>query len=167
MSEGKSDFENSAAQPERAEVADAEVAPFAAARGYLADAEEKHYAFVAHLLGALTNACTAGLLLPALAPLTVLLVTRRRTPFILFHINQAFVFQAVMFTFNLALAVVFALIAVITCGVGKFLFVFNLVPPTVALIYGVVVAFEVRGGAWCEYAIVGDRVLQMKKPIFR
>lgn len=145
------------------------VAPFASAKasGYVPTEDEKQAAFFAHLFAAIANFVTCGMLLPVAAPLIALAMVKQKGPFVLFHINQSFVFQAALFAINFGLGIVISIIAFFTCGIGGILYILNAIPPVIGAVYALVVAMSAKNGEWSEYAVVGPKVLESQSPLFK
>ncbi len=156
-------------QPQQPMAGQAGPPPFAAAKatGYPPNDNDKEAAFYAHLFGALANVLFCGLAVPVVAPLIALAIKKERGPFALYHINQAMVFQGVLFAANVVLAIVISIVALFTCGIGGVLFVLNGIPPLIGLVYGIVVALSAKEGQWSEYAVIGPKVLNMKSPLIK
>ncbi|MGB0678727.1 MAG: hypothetical protein ACPGUV_03600 [Polyangiales bacterium] len=157
--------------PPSGEAADRDSFPFWQARHsqYLPSPEECQLAASVHRWAAVADVISLGLLLPMLAPLVALQRGHGRTrgPFLLYHLNQSVLFQGMVFAVNLALALVFAVVTLLTCGVGAVLFILNLLPPLVAAVYALVMARAARRGLWRTYPWVGAKVLQAKIPWIR
>lgn len=143
--------------------------PFASAKasGYVPSDEEKQQAFYAHLFGALGTLVLCGTGLHLVGPLVPMFMAKQRTPFLMYHVNQAFWFQVGLFALNAVLAIIFTILAMVTCGIGSFLFILNGIPVLVAIGYPVLVGMKAKEGEWSEYAVVGAKVLAQKSPVFK
>lgn len=141
--------------------------PFAAAKaaGVIPSEDERQYAFYAHIFGTLGLLFTASSGLHLLAPLVPLLMTKERTPFMMFHVNQSLWFQGVLLILNVIVGVT-AFILTFFC-IGWLLFPINGLLVLTALIYPIFVALRAKNGEWAEYAVIGEQVLQQKSPVFK
>lgn len=130
--------------------------------------DAKQAAFYAHLFGALAAIIFCGTLLNAAAPLLAMALYKEnpKSPFAMYHINQAFIFQGVIVVATIIGYVLWYILMIVTCGIGAFIPVF-IIPPLVGLIYGLVVAFKVKNGEWAGYAVIGEKVLATKSPMFK
>jgi uncharacterized Tic20 family protein len=138
----------------------------AAAAGPLTE-EDKQNAFYAHLFAALANWVTCGAAVPIAAPFIVVMMDKRKHPFTLFHVNQSLIFQAVLFGINAALAILFTILSVVTCGIGSFLFLLTGVIPIIAGIYPILVGLKAKEGQWESYPMIGEKVLAAQSPLIK
>jgi uncharacterized membrane protein len=141
-------------------------APFASAKigGYVPSEEEKKHAFYAHLFGSLSVLVAASSGLHLLGPLIPMIMRQERTPFVMFHINQSFWFQAVLFALNVIVGVL-AVILMFFC-IGWLLFPINGLLVLTAIIYPIFIGLRAKDGEWAEYPVVGEKVLSQKSPVF-
>jgi uncharacterized Tic20 family protein len=136
----------------------------ARAGGYQPSAQEMEHAFYAHLFAAIGAFLFCGTVFGAVAPLLVLAMAKDKGPFLLFHVNQAAIFQGVFFVINTAIGIVGGVLSIVCIGY----FILLLWPFTwlIATIYPLVLAFGAKGGTWVEYPIVGQKVRTEWKPLF-
>lgn len=165
------------------------VAPGAAApgEGFFEQAEArneppsdaaKNAAGMAHLMGAAGVflgcwLCGLGGVLGAFVG-NILYKEQPKSPFALFHINQALVFQGGLYVVNLVLAV---FIWAITFGVSfvsttvasllSLLYIINGLLWMVSVILPVLKAGKAKRGEWTEYPVFGAKVKNMKAPILK
>ena len=120
--------------------------PFASAKaaGYVPTDEEKQQAFYAHLFGALGTLVLCGTGLHLVGPLVPMFMAKQRTPFLMYHVNQAFWFQVGLFALNAILAIIFTVLAMVTCGIGSFLFILNGIPVLIAIGYPFLVGMKAK-----------------------
>jgi len=132
--------------------------------GYQPDAEEMQQAFHAHLFAGLAAILFCGMIFPVGAPLLVMAMAKEKRPFMLYHINQAVIFQAAIFVFNSAMGIVGGILAIFCVGY----LLLALIP--IAVLGGAIFAFVIgsgaKAGAWNEYPVVGQKVLREWKPAF-
>ncbi|MCS6798289.1 MAG: DUF4870 domain-containing protein [Myxococcota bacterium] len=145
--------------------ADGWYAQAAAAAGPATD-DDKQTAFLAHLFAAGLQLVTCGMLAPA-GPFLAYAMDKRRHPFALFHVNQAIVFHGVLLATNIALAVVFSILAFVTCGIGSLLYVLNGLVPLVGVVFGLIVGLKAKDGHWDGYPVVGSKVLAARSPLIK
>lgn len=131
--------------------------------------EDRTYAALAHILGAVVGLVTAGLLLPVAAPTLVLVVHAQRNPFVLFHVNQAAWFQALVSAVQLVLGVGFFVIYLFTCGLGAILLI-PLIPVfligwMLSVLYPAYLAYQAYNGQWAMYPYLGQWVLDQESPL--
>ncbi|MCB9667671.1 MAG: DUF4870 domain-containing protein [Myxococcales bacterium] len=129
------------------------------------DALERRNALLAHLLGAIGMLVSCGLLGPVL-PLLVLVLSKRRTPFEMFHLQQSVLFQLCPW----AVALLFGVLSIAgpTLGFvffGILLILLGLVE-ALALVYAIVMGLSAQRGQWSSYACVGKYVMQRQRPFF-
>ena len=100
----------------------------------------------------------AGALIP-------LAMNKSKHPFVMFHINQSLIFQTILYVVNIALYI----LGVIGnfCLVGWLLYPLNAIIVLVAVIYPIIVGLKAKDGHWEKYAVIGDKVMQMKSPPFK
>ena len=92
-------------------------------------------------------------------------MTKTKHPFLMFHINQALLFQTGLYVLNVVLYVAGAIGNF--CLVGWLLYPFNVVIILVAAVYPIIVGLKAKDGLWEKYAFVGDKVLAMQSPPFK
>jgi len=141
-----------------------EAAKEAAGKGYLFSA-----------LGAFFLACVCGLggVIGAFGG-NVMYKEEPKDPFALFHINQALVWQGVLWAINIALAIVLNVLGFILAMISDML---TLITTGLSLIHLVIFAAAVimplvqmgkaKRGEWAELPLVGARVKRMKSPILK
>ncbi len=139
------------------------------ASGHLQSSEDRTHAAAAHLLGAFVGLITAGLLFPVAAPTLVLVFNSSRNPFVLFHVNQAAWFQAVLSGCQVLFGVVFVVLYFVTCGIGVILLV-PLIPVFLAgwalsVFFPAWLALRAYKGEWATYPWLGDWVLDQESPM--
>ena len=100
----------------------------AASNGPPPSLTDTNYAFWAHVIAAIASLCSAGLIVPLIAPFIVLLFTPSRHPFLMFHLNQAVFFQLLIHIVQIVLATVLWFVAFVTCGLGLPLLAFLVFP---------------------------------------
>lgn len=135
----------------------------------LQNSEDRTHAAVAHLLGAIVGLFTAGVLFPVAAPTLVLVINSSRNPFVLFHVNQAAWFQALLSSIQIAATIVFFVLYFVTCGVGVILLVplvpLFLVGWILSVLYPAYVAYQAYQGQWTTYPYLGAWVLDQESPL--
>lgn len=134
------------------------------AAGQPISSEDRTHAAAAHLLGALVGIFTAGFLLPILAPTLVLVINKSRSPFVLFHVNQAAWFQVLVSAAAGVGVVLFLVLYFVTCGMGLLLLPLAIVPWAISVILPVWVAFGAQRGDWTPYPLLGEWVLDQESP---
>lgn len=149
-------------------------APGGAAPGWFAQAaaqwpapseEDKQHAFFAHLFPAVANILCCGVFFPFLAALIPLAMTKTKHPFVMFHINQSFLFGVALYIAN----VVFYLLGFLgnfLC-IGWLLYPVNAILVLASIIYPIIVGLKAKDGLWEKYAFIGDKVLAMQSPLFK
>jgi len=135
------------------------------AQGYTPTPEECRMAFASHVLGALPNLFCP--LLAAFAPLLIRARVKQKTPFILFHLNQAVIFQATLLAILVLTFLVVSLIGQITCGFGYILYVFCFLPPLAGFVYPLMLAPSAKRGEWKAYEWIGEKIFKTRNPIIR
>lgn len=150
----------------------------AKARGEAPSEEAKKGAQFAHLLGAGGVfigcwACGLGGVIGTFVG-KMLYKEQPSSPFALFHMNQAFLFQAVLWAVQVAVGVVGWVVAFVgamiadVLGLVSFLFYFiHLVLFMAAVIVPVLQSGKARKGEWSEYPLVGARVMRAKAPMLK
>jgi uncharacterized membrane protein len=140
----------------------------ALASGQPISAQDKNHAALAHLLGAIVGVFTAGVFFPVMATTVVLLFNSTRHPFVLFHVNQAALFQAFVSGVAILAGVIFGLLYVMTCGVVIFLLpvllLFALIPWSLSVLLPAWLAYRAYKGEWAGYPVIGDFVLDQASP---
>lgn len=126
---------------------------------------EKEAAFHAHLLGGLGALVLCGMVFPVVLPLVPYSQANEKTPFMLYHVNQAVIFQAGAFVLNMALATVGGILALVC--VGYLLLMLIPIVWLISAIYPISIAFAARRGVWVEYPIIGRNVLDVWNPLFK
>lgn len=132
--------------------------------GYQPDEEEATQAFNAHLFGALVALFCCGLLLPVAAPFIVFATAKEKRPFMLFHVNQSIMFQAVAVILILGIDIVSFILGSLTCGIGWILGIVHVVPWIAAVVYPLVVGMAAKRGEWAEYPVIGQKLMREWKP---
>ena len=127
--------------------------------------EDKQQAFYAHLFCALLNLFCCGFIFPMAGALIPLAMNKSKHPFVMFHINQALIFQTIIYIVNIALYILGAIGNF--CLVGWLLYPFNVILYLLAAIYPIIVGLKAKDGHWEKYAVVGDKVMQMTSPLFK
>ena len=127
--------------------------------------EDKQHAFFAHLFCALANIFCCGFVFPFLGALIPLAMTKSKHPFVMFHINQALLFQVALYLLNIVVYIA-GLIGNF-CLVGWLLYPLNAIIVIFAAIYPIIVGLKAKDGHWEKYAFVGDKVLAMVSPPFK
>lgn len=137
--------------------------------GTLQSSEDRTHAALAHLLGAVVGLLTAGVLFPVAAPTLVLVINSSRNPFVLFHVNQAAWFQALLSAIQVGSTIVLLVVYFFTCGMGIFLLVpfipLFLVGWVLSVLYPAYIAFQAYNGQWATYPWLGDWVLDQESPL--
>jgi uncharacterized Tic20 family protein len=129
--------------------------------------EDKQHAFYAHLFAAVANVVFCGAAVQIVAPFLVVLMDKRKHPFTLFHVNQSLIFQAALFGINAALAILFTILSLVTCGIGSFLFILNGFVPVIGCVYAILVGLKAKEGQWETYPWVGEKVLGAQSPLIK
>lgn len=127
--------------------------------------DDKEKAFYAHLFPAIASLLCLGAAIHIALPLIARQMTPSKHPFLLFHVNQSLMFHGGLFVANIVLGIIFYIVAIVTCGVGGFLFLINLSIPFVSCFYGLYLAFRAKDGAWDQYLLAGSKVWSMNKPM--
>ncbi len=135
-----------------------------ASSGYTPDEDECFHALLVHLIPAIANVLFLGILIPVISPLTILLVTKERRPFLLFHLSQSIAFQALLFGANIVLVVLVSLVTILTWGRGADLYFLSFVFPFLGVIFGLRVGLVASSGEWRKCPIVGEHVLYSRQP---
>jgi uncharacterized Tic20 family protein len=106
--------------------------------------EEKTYALVAHL-----SQFTSFIGIPGfIGPLVIWLIQKDKSPFVGRHALEALLFQVGLFV----VGIVFAILSIITCGIGTILFI----PLLIAFILYVVIAtMRANEGKIYSYPVTG------------
>lgn len=150
----------------------------AKARNEMISEEAKKGASFAHILGAAGVflgcwACGLGGVVGAFVG-KMLYKEQPASPFALFHMNQAFLFQAVIWAAQVAVGVlgwvvafVGAMIADVLGLVGYFFYLINLVLFMAAVIVPVLQFGKAKKGEWSEYPLIGARVMRAKAPMLK
>jgi hypothetical protein len=127
--------------------------------GYLPTDQERQAAFYAHAFAAGVAFFSGGFAFAVLAPYLATAVTGQKGPFVLFHVNQAALFQ-------IAVTVLSGFFGIS----GFFCCVPWAVLPFSWIILGVgfpiYVGLGAQRGEWLEYPVIGLKVLREWKPIF-
>ncbi len=135
----------------------------------LQNSEDRTHAAAAHLLGAFVGLITAGVLFPVAAPTLVLVINSSRNPFVLFHVNQAAWFQALLSSIQIVATIVFFVLYFVTCGVGVILLVpfipLFLVGWALSVLYPAYIAYQAYQGQWALYPYLGSWVLDQESPL--
>ncbi|MBN8614570.1 MAG: DUF4870 domain-containing protein [Deltaproteobacteria bacterium] len=135
----------------------------------LQNSEDRTHAAAAHLLGAFVGLITAGVLFPVAAPTLVLVINSSRNPFVLFHVNQAAWFQALLSSIQIVATIVFFVLYFVTCGVGVILLVpfipLFLVGWALSVLYPAYIAYQAYQGQWALYPYLGTWVLDQESPL--
>ncbi len=135
------------------------------AQGVVQSPTDRRDAALAHVLGAVVGIFSAGVLFPALAPTIVLLFNTSRSPFVLFHVNQAAWFQGVVSLAAIAFAVLFVALYLVTCGIGILLLPLLLFPWLASVAVPMWVAMMAYDGKWTGYPWLRDWVLDDASPL--
>jgi hypothetical protein len=135
----------------------------------LQSSEDRTHAALAHILGAIVGLMTAGVLFPVAAPTLVLVINSSRNPFVLFHVNQAAWFQALLSAIQVVSAIVFVVLYFVTCGIGVILLV-PLVPVflvgwMLSVLVPAYLAYQAYNGQWAMYPYLGKWVLDQESPL--
>jgi uncharacterized membrane protein len=131
--------------------------------GYVPTDYEKDQAFYAHLFAALGAFFTCGLIPPFAWPMLVYAMAKEKPPFLVYHVNQAALFQVALYAVNLGLSVVGSILAIVCIG-----YLILMLIPIVALlasIYPLILAFGAKNGEWNEYPIIGPKIRAEWKPV--
>ncbi len=135
------------------------------AAGYHPDPEEAQAAMLTHMLAAALAFGTCGLLGP-LGAVLGLLFSKERKPFLLFHVNQALLFQLVILGAEVALGVVQAAFSFLSIGCLAYLLTpLFLVVWMASVGLSLVTGLAARDGVWRTYPVLGEKVLQEWKPL--
>jgi len=126
---------------------------------------DRRDAALAHILGAIVGLFSAGLFFPVLAPTIVLLFNTTRSPFVLFHVNQAAWFQGIVSLGAIIFGVLFVLLYFVTCGMGIFLLPLALFPWLASVAVPFWVAMMAYDGKWSGYPWLRDWVLDDASPL--
>lgn len=112
-------------------------------------AEDRMWAMIAHLFGALGYSAAV---VQYAGPLVVYVAYKDKSKFVAFHALQTLYFHLAI----LAAFVAAFLIAVLTCGIGLFVVApFLAALPVGALIYSIIGALQAHEGRLFEYWVVG------------
>lgn len=133
--------------------------------GFTPSANDRRDAALAHIFGAIVGIFSAGLLFPVLAPTIVLLFNTTRSPFVLFHVNQAAWFQGIVSLAAIVFGVLFVLLYLITCGMGIFILPFAAIPWLASVAVPFWVAMMAYDGKWSGYPWLRDWVLDDASPL--
>lgn len=134
----------------------------AKASGYMPDAEERQNALFAHLLGAIADLLCCGVL-GAPMPLLVLLMTKRRTAFELFHIYHSVLFQLVLLGFLLASWGIAAVLPALGVILSFVLYWISGLAVFAALVYAIVVGLGANRGLWRGYVWIDKWVAKLPR----
>ncbi|QQR89714.1 MAG: DUF4870 domain-containing protein [Myxococcales bacterium] len=134
----------------------------AKAGGQLPGPEQCQNAFFAHFLAAIANVVCCGFVLPIGAPLLVLLFSKQKTAFELFHIHQSVIFQGALFVIQVALQIWIMVLSIAGVSLASLLNVLHVLPVLIAVVYAIIVGMAARRGEWSEYFFIGEKVLKMK-----
>jgi uncharacterized membrane protein len=134
------------------------------AAGIVSSPQDRTHAAAAHVLGAIVGIFTAGLLLPVLATTLVLVINTSRSPFVLFHVNQAAWFQAFVSLVAIVAGVAFVVLYFVTCGIALILLPLALIPWSLSVLLPLWVAYRAYRGEWADYPVIGDYVLDQESP---
>ncbi len=133
--------------------------------GYQASPDEREYAFYAHLASAVAAFLFCGMLIPIAAPLLPYMLAKEKGPFLLFHTNQALVFQIAIVALNFIIATV-ATVGSFFC-IGALVWLIYPITWLAGAVVPLLIAFRTRGGEWAEYPVVGVKVLQEWNPLIK
>ncbi|MCA9601444.1 MAG: hypothetical protein KC417_05450 [Myxococcales bacterium] len=127
--------------------------------GYVPSDDEHQAALYAHLFAAGASFLTLGIGLAVLAPYLAVVITKQKGPFLLFHVNQAAIYQGAVSIVSLSLG-----LTGMMCCAPIFLL------PVSWLILGagypIYVGLRAQDGLWEEYLFVGAKVLRDWRPFF-
>ncbi len=131
--------------------------------GYVPTEYEKEQAFYAHILAGAGAFFTCGLLPPFAWPLLIFALAKERGPFLVYHTNQATLFQVGLYALNIGISIVGAVLAVVC--IGYFLLMLIPIVALLAAIYPLILAFGAKNGEWNEYPIIGPKIRAEWKPL--
>jgi hypothetical protein len=99
----------------------------------------------------------------------VLVINSSRNPFVLFHVNQAAWFQALLSSIQVVSGILFVILYFVTCGVGVILLIplipLFLVGWVLSVLYPAYLAYQAYQGQWALYPYLGRWVLDQESPL--
>lgn len=129
--------------------------------------DECDIAFLVHILPAICNLVFLGFGVQLVVPFFVLMLVKRKTSFVMFHINQSLYFQGIIFALYIPLFAFCTLITMLTWGLGFFLYFFPACVLIAGVAYPIMVGLAARNGEWRQYAYIGERVLVSERPFMK
>ncbi len=138
--------------------------PFMQAKnaGYAPDEHEREFASLAHILGALGALLSLGFFPTFVPPLLILIITKRRGPFLLFHLNQTVYYQAAAYAIYIGVFLLITLVVSLTYGIAVFLYVLCGIALMFNIAYPLIIGVGASKGEWREYEWFGEHILHRR-----
>src|SRR5581483_11969893 len=112
---------------------------------YQPNEDEKNSAMLCHLL---------AIFLHFIGPIIIWASKKDESRFVDYHGREALNFSLNMVIYNLALTMIFMVIAIVTCGFGAFLFPLLFIPWIYALIMHIIALNAAKRGEWYRYPLI-------------